>query len=115
MGSKVDFKFVLFFDCPEEVMEQRLLKRGESSGRSDDNIESIRKRFKTYIDQTKPIINSYGQQQKLVSVCYQNNNIYKINGINTFQIHADQSPEKVWDDVKKEFDKYNWNQIIVQN
>jgi len=28
---------VLFFDCPEEEMEKRLLKRGETSGRSDDN------------------------------------------------------------------------------
>jgi hypothetical protein len=28
---------VLFFDCPEDEMEKRLLKRGETSGRSDDN------------------------------------------------------------------------------
>jgi len=38
-------KFVLFFECPEGEMEKRLLKRGESSGRVDDNIESIRKRY----------------------------------------------------------------------
>ena len=31
------------YDCPEEVMEARLLERGKTSGRSDDNIESIRK------------------------------------------------------------------------
>ena len=35
--------FVLFFNCPEEVMEKRLLGRKE--GRTDDNIETIRKRF----------------------------------------------------------------------
>jgi len=34
-------------------MLQRLLKRGETSGRSDDNIESIKKRFKTYNDETR--------------------------------------------------------------
>ena len=28
---------VLFFECPEDEMEKRLLKRGETSGRSDDN------------------------------------------------------------------------------
>lgn len=38
--------FVLFFDCPEGEMERRLLKRGESSGRVDDNIDSIRKRYR---------------------------------------------------------------------
>lgn len=35
--------FVLFLDAPEDVMVSRLLNRGESSGRSDDNVESIRK------------------------------------------------------------------------
>lgn len=30
---------VLFFDCPEAVMEARLMHRGKTSGRSDDNIE----------------------------------------------------------------------------
>jgi adenylate kinase len=39
-------KAVLFFDCPEEEMEKRLLKRGETSGRADDNADTIRKRFK---------------------------------------------------------------------
>lgn len=28
---------VLFFDCPETEMRKRLLKRGETSGRVDDN------------------------------------------------------------------------------
>ena len=37
--------FMLFLDCPEKVMESRLLKRGETSGRNDDNAESIRKRY----------------------------------------------------------------------
>ena len=35
--------FVLFFDCPEDTMTQRLLGRNE--GRTDDNIETIKKRF----------------------------------------------------------------------
>jgi hypothetical protein len=33
------------FDTTEEVMLQRLLERGKTSGREDDNVESIRKRF----------------------------------------------------------------------
>jgi UMP-CMP kinase len=32
------------------------MKRGETSGRSDDNIESFRKRYKTYVESTQPII-----------------------------------------------------------
>ncbi len=45
VGDRVNVEFVLFFDCPEDVMLCRLLKRGETSGRTDDNITSIRKRF----------------------------------------------------------------------
>ena len=38
---------VLFFDCPADVMEQRLMERGKTSGRSDDNADTIRKRSAT--------------------------------------------------------------------
>ena len=40
----IEPEFVLFFDCPGAVMEKRLLARQE--GRTDDNIDTIRKRFK---------------------------------------------------------------------
>ncbi|KZV61872.1 UMP-CMP kinase [Peniophora sp. CONT] len=49
----------LFYETSEEVMLGRLLKRGETSGRADDNIESIKKRFVTYRDQTMPVIEHY--------------------------------------------------------
>jgi UMP-CMP kinase len=52
-------EFVFFFDCPEDVMEARLLKRGETSGRVDDNAESIKKRFRTFVDQSLPVIERY--------------------------------------------------------
>jgi adenylate kinase family enzyme len=53
---------VLFFDCPEEEMEKRLLKRGETSGRADDNAETIRKRFKTFLTQSLPVKDHYLSQ-----------------------------------------------------
>ena len=37
-------------------MLKRLLVRGETSGRADDNMESIKKRFKTFVDTTAAII-----------------------------------------------------------
>ena len=51
--------YVLFFELAEDVMEARLLERGKTSGRVDDNKESIKKRFKTYEDQTLPIVNHF--------------------------------------------------------
>lgn len=58
-----DCSFVLFFDCPEDVLEKRLLNRAE--GRADDNIETIKKRFKTYEDQTMPVIEHYRGMDKV--------------------------------------------------
>lgn len=58
-------QLVLFFECDEEVMLGRLLGRGQSSGRSDDNIESIRKRLRTYRDSTVPVRQFYGELGKL--------------------------------------------------
>ena len=39
---------MLFFECPLEVLEKRILGRAKFTGRSDDNVESLRKRFVTY-------------------------------------------------------------------
>ncbi|CAB9497363.1 Adenylate kinase [Seminavis robusta] len=50
---------VLDFTCPEEVLVGRLLERGKSSGRSDDNIETIRKRFATHVQACKPVLERY--------------------------------------------------------
>jgi UMP-CMP kinase len=61
----VQSRLVLFFDCPEEVMEKRVLKRGQTSGRIDDNLESIRKRFKTFIEQSYPVVEAYEKLGKV--------------------------------------------------
>jgi len=59
---------VIFFQTTEEVMLKRLLKRGETSGREDDNVESIKKRFHTYKDQTMPVIHYYAKQGKVAEI-----------------------------------------------
>lgn len=60
--------FTLFFECPESVMLERLLQRGKTSGRTDDNIESIKKRFKTFIDTSMPVVDHFEKQGKVVKV-----------------------------------------------
>jgi len=49
-------KGVLNFECPEEVLVGRLLERAKDSGRSDDKIEVIRRRFKTHVESCLPIL-----------------------------------------------------------
>ncbi|KAI1975904.1 bifunctional uridylate/adenylate kinase [Ophidiomyces ophidiicola] len=58
----------LFLSCPEDIMLDRLLKRGETSGRSDDNIESIRKRFRVFVEQSMPVVDNFGKEGKVMNV-----------------------------------------------
>jgi len=59
---------VLFLVCPEDVLRERLLKRGETSGRADDNEESIKKRFTTFIETSMPVVDYYKKQNKVIEV-----------------------------------------------
>lgn len=49
-------------DVPEDELMARLIKRGQESGRSDDNAETIQKRLGVYHSQTAPLIAWYGQE-----------------------------------------------------
>ncbi|KAH3668410.1 hypothetical protein OGAPHI_002164 [Ogataea philodendri] len=64
----VKSKLVLYFECPEEVMLQRLLERGKTSGRTDDNLESIKKRFRTFVETSMPVVDYFGKQDRVVKV-----------------------------------------------
>ncbi|KDN45972.1 UMP-CMP kinase [Tilletiaria anomala UBC 951] len=67
--SKVcESRFVLFLRCTEEVMLERLLERGKTSGRTDDNAESIKKRFRTFEETSMPVVEYYGKEGKVVEV-----------------------------------------------
>jgi len=59
---------VLFFTCTEEILIARLLERGKTSGREDDNEESIKKRFRTYHETTMPVIEHYEALGKVAKV-----------------------------------------------
>jgi len=59
---------VIYFSTTEEVMLGRLLERGKTSGREDDNVEIIKKRFRTYKSDTMPVINHYSAQGKVAEV-----------------------------------------------
>jgi len=66
-------------------MQERLLDRGKTSGRADDNIESIKKRFKTFVETSMPVVNEFESQGRVVKVS------------------ATQTPDEVYQDVKREF------------
>lgn len=76
---------VLYLESKDETMVERLLKRAETSGRSDDNMETIQKRLKTFHDNNDPIIEAYKSKLVIIS--------------------AEQSAEAVFSEAEKHLDK----------
>lgn len=87
MKAKVNLKFVLVFDCTEAACVERCLNR--NSGRSDDNIETLKKRFDVFYHDSLPIIDYYDRQGL----------VRKIDGA--------PPPELVFEEVKKAFSDYD--------
>lgn len=59
----------------EDEVIKRLLERGRTSGRADDNFETIKQRLKIYQDVTKPVCQYYLKKH----------NYFAINGNNTME------------------------------
>ena len=59
---------VLQLEVPEEMLTERLLNRGKTSGRADDNAETIRKRLEVYHSQTAPLAAWYTSEGKLHAI-----------------------------------------------
>lgn len=68
MHSQCTVDFVLYLECDHDTMVHRLLERGKTSGRSDDNMETIIKRIETYNAETVPVLNAFDRQGKLRKV-----------------------------------------------
>lgn len=67
--KKTNISKVLALDVDEEELTKRLVKRGETSGRSDDtNEEVIHKRFSVYRNETEPVAEYYKQQGKFEAI-----------------------------------------------
>jgi adenylate kinase len=62
LGMKIDV--MLGLEVERQELIDRLLKRGEQQGRSDDNLETIENRIKVYEEQTSPVMLYYESQGK---------------------------------------------------
>lgn len=65
-GSKINV--LISLEVPEPVLKQRLLERGLSSGRSDDNEATIDKRITEYKNKTEAVAAYYGDKNLYVGI-----------------------------------------------
>merc|ERR1712213_304104 len=59
-------KHILYFEVSDETMTQRLLNRGKTSGRVDDNVDTIKKRLATFHQHSKPVISHYDSKACII-------------------------------------------------
>lgn len=64
--ADVEAKGLMYVMCPDEVLMARIL--GRSEGRSDDNLESLRKRLAVFHEQTMQVIAHFRSQGKVLEV-----------------------------------------------
>lgn len=66
--QKSELPKMIYFECPYEVLEQRILGRAKYSGRSDDNIDSIKLRFDTFKAETLPTVELFKSKNRCVEI-----------------------------------------------
>lgn len=64
--TKIDL--IINLKLNEEEALKRILLRGETSGRSDDNVKTTKNRLKVYRQRTAPLLDYYREQGKLENV-----------------------------------------------
>ena len=62
------FHAVISLQVPEDELVRRLVERGRSSGRTDDNEETIRNRLTVYAEHTEPLLDFYRGREILLEV-----------------------------------------------
>jgi adenylate kinase len=78
---------ILFFDLPDKVATERMLKRAAEESRPDDTPEVIAERLRTYHEQTEPVVEHYRVTGRLVP------------------LHADRSIEEVWNEIQSALER----------
>jgi adenylate kinase len=78
---------VLFFDLPDDIATERMLKRAEEESRPDDTPDVIARRLAIYHDQTEPIVEHYRATGTLVP------------------LHAERTVPEVYEEVQDALDR----------
>ena len=65
---KTGVSVCLNLELPNDELVNRLIERGKTSGRSDDNMETIKARLEVYEKQTKPVLDFYKKEGVSVNI-----------------------------------------------
>jgi len=67
-GRDAELPKMLYFECPYPELEKRILGRAKYSGRSDDNVESLKLRYDTFKAKSLPMVEHFKALGKCIEV-----------------------------------------------
>lgn len=67
-GRDTELPKMLYFECPFEVLEKRILARAKYTGRPDDNPASLKLRFDTFKAETLPTVQVFRARNKCLEI-----------------------------------------------
>jgi len=82
---------IMYFEATNDEMTKRLMGRAKTSGRVDDNAETIKKRLHTFESQTMPVVKEWGNRVRTVNAMRGTDEIFadvKWNFKNLLMYHA---------------------------
>lgn len=59
---------VMVFTLPEQAAVSRLVERGKTSGRADDNEETIRSRMQVFVEESQPVIDALKESGRVAEI-----------------------------------------------
>ncbi len=86
-GIDRELDAILFFDLPDDVATERMLKRAELENRPDDTPEVIARRLAIYHEETEPIVEHYRATGRLVP------------------LHAAGTVDEVWGEIESALER----------
>jgi UMP-CMP kinase len=107
MSEVAALESVLVYQCPFPVLQERILERAKISGRSDDNIESVKKRFKTFESETVPVVQILRSVSENCPVDRQRWSVVDISG--------DRSLEEVWASTQQTLNRLIQSDVLTAN
>lgn len=95
-GREDELPKMLYLECPFEILKNRILGRAKYSGRSDDNLESIKLRFDTFKAETLPTVDLFKSKNKCI------------------EVDTSQGREAVYDLVRNQLAEYTDDQLMAK-
>ena len=102
----------LVYNCPIDVLERRILTRAETSGRTDDNLDSARRRFATFREQTEPVVRALERVQQLQA---EEGGAGGGSQLKVFNIEAAGTVEEVWEATAAAMGAYVRDDVLTAN